>query len=346
MSEVITGQLQRIPALDQLRGYAVFGMLLVNATGWFHLETAQLSHHRERFTYADTIAPLFVFVVGMGLRLSWLRRSVQDGDGVARRALAKRFALLVLIAFAIYSGWLWDALMDIGLAGLLALPLIHKSVRVRIAAAFGMVALYQALCLFTVYGPWVTQAIEFGENNTPLLVRLVPLKDALFGAALNGGPLGPLSWCMMLLFGTVAYDLLAAGNQRKFLTGCLGWGTALCAAGYLLRLEWPGVKAAWPFSAYYMTAPFPLWATGLCFFHLVGFYLLCDKLHLRIPTLTAVGMNALFLYILQFLVLEVAESFRPEKLSLAAGIAGFAMFYGLFAGLAYYLYRRRIFIKL
>ncbi len=343
---MITGQLNRIPALDQLRGYAVFGMLLVNATGLFHLETAQLSHHRERFTYADTIAPLFVFVVGMGLRLSWLRRSAQDGAGVARRALAKRFALLVLIAFAIYSGWLWDALMDIGLAGLLALPLIHKSVRVRIAAAFGMVALYQALCLFTVYGQWVTRAIEFGEDNTPLLVRLVPLNDALFGAALNGGPLGPLSWCMMLLFGTVAYDLLAAGNQRKFLTGCLGWGTALCAAGYLLHLEWPGVKAVWPFSAYYMTAPFPLWATGLCFFHLVGFYLLCDKLHLRIPTLTAVGMNPLFLYILQFLVLEVAESFRPEKLSLAAGIAGFAMFYGLFAGLAYYLYRRRIFIKL
>ncbi len=346
MSEVLPENPKRIPALDQLRGYAVFGMLLVNATGLFHLETAQLSHHRERFTYADTIAPLFVFVVGMGLRLSWQRRSVQDGAGVARRALAKRYALLVLIAFVIYAGYLWDALMDIGLAGLLALPLINRSVRVRIAAAFGMVALYQALCLFTVYGPWVTRAIEFGEDNTPLLVRLVPLKDALFGAALNGGPLGPLSWCMMLLFGTVAYDLLATGNQRKFLTGCLGWGAALGAAGYLLRLEWPGVKAAWPFSAYYMTAPFPLWATGLCFFHLVGFYLLCDKMHLRIPTLTAVGLNPLFIYILQFLVLDVAESFRPEKLSLVAGIAGFAMFYGLFAGLAYYLYRRRIFIKL
>jgi predicted acyltransferase len=341
-----TGQLKRIPALDQLRGYAIFGMLLVNAKGLFHLEAVQLSHHRELFTYADTIAPLFMFVVGMGMRLSWLRRNAKDGDGITRKAMAKRFALLVLIAFVIYAGYLWDALMDIGLAGLLALSLINRSMRVRIAAAFGMVALYQALCLFTVYGQWVTRAVKFGDDNTPLLVRLVPLNESLFDVALNGGPLGPLSWCMMLLFGTVAYDLLAAGNQRKFLTGCLGWGTALCAAGYLLRLEWPGVKAAWPFSSYYMTAPFPLWATGLCFFHLVGFYLLCDKLHLRIPTLTAVGMNPLFLYILQFLVLEVAESFRPEKLSHAAGMAGFALFYGLFAGLAYWLYRRKIFIKL
>jgi hypothetical protein len=36
-------------------------------------------------------------------------------------------------------------LMDIGLAGLLALPFINN-VRVRVAAAFGMVTLYQVLC--------------------------------------------------------------------------------------------------------------------------------------------------------------------------------------------------------
>jgi uncharacterized membrane protein YeiB len=36
-----TGQLKRIPALDQLRGYAIFGMLLVNAKGLFHLEAVQ-----------------------------------------------------------------------------------------------------------------------------------------------------------------------------------------------------------------------------------------------------------------------------------------------------------------
>jgi predicted acyltransferase len=346
MSETRTANLQRISALDQMRGYAIFGMLLVNAQGLFHFNAAQLSHHRESFTYADTIAPLFMFVVGMGMRLSWLRRSAQDGNGAARLAMARRFGLLILIAFALYAGWLWDALMAIGLAGLLALPFINRSRRVRIAAAFALVTLYQLLCLFTVYGPWVTRAIEFGDDNTPLLVRLIPMHDVLFAVAINGGPLGPLSWCMMLLFGTVAYDWLAAGDERKFLAACLGWGGALCVAGYLLHLEWPGCKAAWPFSAYHMTAPFPLWASGLCFFHLAAFHLLCDKLHLRIPTLTSVGMNPLFIYILQCLVLGVAEGFKPKQLSLAAGIAGFTLLYGLFAGLAYFLYRRRIFIKI
>ena len=139
---------------------------------------------------------------------------------------------------------------------------------------------------------------------------------------------------------------MAAGNERKFLVACFGWGAGLCSAGYLLHFEWPGVKPAWPFSAYYMTAPFPLWATGLCFLHLAGFYLLCEKLHLRIPTFTAVGRNPLFIYILQCLALDVAERFTPEKLSLAAGIAEFAIFYGLFAALANFLYRRKIFIKI
>jgi predicted acyltransferase len=341
-----TEKLERIPVLDQLRGYAVFGMLLVNAKGLFHLHWGQLSHHREIFTYADTIAPLFMFVVGMGMRLSWVRRSARDGAGVARKAMAKRLSLLVLIAFALYGGYYWDALMDIGLAGLLALPFIHKSSRVRIVAAIGMVAGYQALFMFTVYGPWVTGAVRFDGENTPLLVRLIPLNEELFKVALNGGPLGPLSWCLILLFGTVASDLLAAANERTLLKGCLVWGTVLCAAGYLLHLEWPGVKSSWPFSAYSMTAPFPLWATGLCFFHVAGFHLLGERLHLRIPTLTSVGMNPLFIYILQCLVLDVAEGFQPETMSLAAGIAGFALLYGLFAGLAYYLYRRGIIIKI
>ena len=89
----------RITAVDQLRGYAIFGMLLVNASGYFNLSIAseslgipdQISHSRDYFTYADTIAPLFLFVAGMGMRLSWLNRSKKDGSRETRWAMAKRF---------------------------------------------------------------------------------------------------------------------------------------------------------------------------------------------------------------------------------------------------------------
>lgn len=355
----------RLAFVDQLRGYAIFGMLLVNAKGLFFTPIAptlegssvqpifesilyQISHHRTNFTYADTIAPLFVFVVGMGMRLSWLRRSEKVGAPEARKALAKRYILLVLIAFAIYTGWYWDALMDIGLAGLLAIYLIDKKPRTRIAAAFLFVLLYQCIHMFTSYGTWSVQG-KFSLTDpeyTPLLVQLTPLYDQLFGTSLNGGPLGPLSWVMMLLFGSYAYDLVAARDEKKLVIACLGWGIGLCLLGYALQCPWPGVKETWPFSARYMTAPFPLWSTGLCFLQLLAFYLICQKLNLRLPTFTSVGMNPLAIYIFQSLFLGVMESFEPERLSLVTGLLGFAIFWGAISGVAYYLHQRKIYIKL
>jgi len=346
MSHTEPEKAQRITAIDQLRGYAIFGMLLVNAKGLFSFGHQQLSHHREIFTYADSIAPLFLFVVGVGMRLSWLRRSVAEGPAETRKAMIKRYSILVLIAFAIYGGWLWDALMDIGLAGLIAVWLIDKKPQVRVAAAFILVAIYQAIVMFTVYGAWITRAIKFDGDNTPLLVKLIPLNDALFAVALNGGPLGPLSWCMMLLFGTLAYDLMAGDDRKKFVIGCLGWGLGLCAAGYLLHMPWGEFKAAWPISAYYMTAPFPLWATGLCFLQLLAFYVVCDIFKLRIPTFSEVGMNPLFIYILHLLLLDVIGGFDTPDMSLPVGILAFLLFYGAFAALAWWMQRRRIYIKL
>jgi uncharacterized membrane protein YeiB len=361
-----TSGTKRIVCVDQLRGYAIFGMLLVNAKGLFfepvesYLKdsdfhsafeafTYQISHHTTNFTYADTIAPLFVFVVGMGMRLSWLRRSRNASAAENRKALVKRYFMLVLIGFAIYSGWLWDALTDIGLAGLLAIPLIDKKPRTRVLAAFAFVIAYQCIHSFTTYGQWSMHGGKFSATDPeyiPLLVRLVPLHDALFQVTLNGGPLGPLSWVMMLLFGSVAYDLLAAKNESKFIAQCLAWGVGLCALGYALHVPWGGAKTEWPFSARYMTAPFPLWSTGLCFLQLLAFYLICDKLKLRIPTFTSVGMNPLVLYIFQSLFLDAAEGFAPKELSLVVGTLGFIAFWGLIAGAAYYMHRRKIYIKL
>ncbi len=336
---------KRLPSIDQLRGYAIFGMLLVNSKGLFGIRAEQLSHHRDFFTYADTIAPLFMFVVGMGMRLSWLRRSEQIGPTEARKSMAKRFAIMTLIAFAIYQGWLWDALMDIGLAGLLAVLIIDQAPRIRAAAAFGMVALYQAICTFTVYGPWIMRTLELKRDTTPVWIKLIPLHGELFDVALNGGPLGPLSWCMILLFGTLAYDLMTTQESKKIIGYALGLGAGLCAAGYAFSMEWPGVKAMWPISAYYMTAPFPLWASGLCFFQLVFFHLLCDKFNLRIPTFSAIGMNPLFIYILQSLGLTVLEEFE-DVLPASTGIPGFLVLYAVFAAIAYAMYRKNIFIKL
>jgi predicted acyltransferase len=114
-----TGSSDRLVSIDQLRAWAIFGMVIVNAKNvfldpvrptlaatpfeeYFGLLLHQLSHHDAGFTHADSIAPLSVFVVGMAVRLSWLKTTARAHDPWAvRRSMAKRFALLVLIAFAI-----------------------------------------------------------------------------------------------------------------------------------------------------------------------------------------------------------------------------------------------------
>ena len=161
-------------SIDQLRGYAIFGMILVNAKGMFGVKIDQLSHHQNYFTFADTVAPIFMFVVGIGMRLSWLRRSKVSGRSVARRAMVRRFSILVLMAFALYMGWLWDALMDIGLAGLLAVALIDKSAMVRAGAASCMALAYQMLVSLTIYGPWIMRTTKRTDENIPYLFKWIP----------------------------------------------------------------------------------------------------------------------------------------------------------------------------
>ena len=226
MSRTATEDPTRLLSIDQLRGYAIFGMILVNAKGMFGVKVNQLSHHQDSFTYADTIAPLFMFVVGISMRLSWLRRSKVAGAAATRSAMVKRFSILVLIAFAIYMGWLWDALMDIGLAGLLAVMFIDKSPAVRAAVGCCMALLYQALVSFTVYGPWIMRTGKLTDENMPYLFKWIPYQSTLFDVALNGGPFGPLSWCFILLLGTVAYDVLKSNDRRRIVTSCLSSASA------------------------------------------------------------------------------------------------------------------------
>jgi predicted acyltransferase len=378
MSATLSEQPARLRSIDQLRGYAVFGMILVNAKGMFGVSAKnlspqdvegiwgtvvdQLSHHKDHFTYADTIAPLFMFVVGISMRLSWLRRSELVGASATRKAMAKRFATLVLIAFTIYMGWLWDALMDIGLAGLLALMFINTPAIVRTVAACSMALGYQAIVSFTVYGPWIKRTGDLTAENMPYLYKWIPYQSTLFDVRLNGGPFGPLSWCFILLLGTIAYDIMKSGNSMKIMSWCLSLGLGLCTAGWCTSMAWGEIKELWPISAYHMTLPFPLWSTGLCFLTLLMFYVLCDLGPVKFPTFASVSMNALFIYIVQCVISETQAPMeiiqacygwiqKPlvesnPSLAVPLGICGILAFYSMLAVLAYVLHRNKTYIRI
>ena len=436
----------RIASLDQYRGYAIFGMLLVNFFGHYNTRWVddlsmewmkaplnfifgqQLHHHSEYMTYADTIAPIFMFVVGIGMRLSWLRRVQKVEPSIARKSMAKRYFTLVLIAFAIYTGWLWDALMNIGLAGLVALLIVDKKWSIRIAYALGLVVAYQLIFVNTSYGEWLLRMGKYGrELEWPLITALIPLRGDLLSVQINGGLIGHWSWAFMLIFGTITYDIMATQDRNKILTGLIGFGVALTIAGFGVRAigtqsyykkaepyaaatmlagdfndanrivsKSPGIFSSvakgnpeaeaalksrnlpqfvelvkpqleelaknkpsvaprmanqWVFSKNYQTAPFTFWATALCIFHMLGFYIVCDVLKLNVPGMAVVGMNPLFIYIFQSLTLEMLSNVNDhwnyeDTTSGTLVLGSFVVYWGLVYAMAKYFYNRNIIIKI
>ncbi|HNR29593.1 MAG TPA: heparan-alpha-glucosaminide N-acetyltransferase domain-containing protein [Candidatus Hydrogenedentes bacterium] len=316
----------RVIAIDQLRGYAIFGMVLVNSLGIFDAMPWVFKHHREGYSYADTIAPLFVFVVGMGFRISLPRRVAADGRKAAYLHAARRYGLLMVLGL-LYGGFdlkvgIWDALMDIGCAGFLALPFLERSMCVRVLAGCVYLVLYEAVFRLTGYGAWALA-------NT-----------------INGGPLGTLSYTLVILLGTVAWDIVATGERRRILTATLGLGAVLVGMGWLFGAAWGEFKPFWPFSQYAMTSPYVLYSTGLCFLTLAAFYLLCDIARVRLPHLGVLGKNPLVLYLIQAGLCILIEVVVRQDAPMFIAFAAFLMNYGVVYTVGRALDRRGIILKL
>jgi predicted acyltransferase len=116
----------RLDWLDQFRGYTVLGMFLVNFAGSYWAVEAflpTLKHWHTHCSYADTIMPQFLFLVGFGFRLSFSKRMAQSGIGSAVGHSLQRTMGLFLVAFIIHhlDGRIesWQSLREMGLVGFL-----------------------------------------------------------------------------------------------------------------------------------------------------------------------------------------------------------------------------------
>jgi predicted acyltransferase len=314
----------RILSLDQFRGFAIFGMILVNYLGHFDVMPRTFTHPRFGMTFANAIAPFFLFAVGMGFRLSLGKKIVELGKKVAYLQAAKRYAILVIIGIVVYGPDpvcdMWDALVDIGFAGLLALPFIMGSKRTRILAAIGFLCAYQLIFIFTGYGEWT------------------------MANSIDGGPLGPLSWSAMLIFGSILMDLLNRYAGKDLLLRIFPWAAVLMIIGYGFTSFEPG--KIWDFSQRSMTIAYPLFASGLSYLIFGLFYLLADMKKIELTHLTVLGSNPLAIYILQQFLLDVHGGFLPRDSSLVQAFLGFLVIYGVCYAVALYLKRNNYYIKI
>ena len=273
-SLIKTEAVPRIRSIDQCRGFIIALMILSNYGGHLSYLPWILTHHRYGLSLAEWGATLFIFLVGMGYRISFQRSASRQGITRARLRAARRYCLIMLIGFPAHiDSYGWGALTHIGMAGLLALPFIDKTPRYRLVAALVYMALFQYFFAATEYGPW------------------------LMARRMNGGPLGALSWAFAMLAGTLAADLIGKHPPAKVFSFMMASGLVLCLAGFSLTFPWPGIKEAWPFTRYGMSAPILLYTTGIAFFFYLLFFLLNDTCGLLFPHLSDLGENPLLILV-------------------------------------------------
>ncbi|MHB8661404.1 MAG: acyltransferase family protein [Acidimicrobiales bacterium] len=217
----------RLTSIDLLRGAAIVGMVLINnpAVGPPYL-FGQLTHARwEGWTFADTVFPVFLFVVGAVLsRRSasvFVRRAViLFGIGLALNTLT-----LVLAGDPFARLRIMGVLQRIAVAGLLAAVIIRRVPRRSLlpVAVLLLLATWAALSTMPL-----TRAANLPGWIDRHVLGVAHMYRPDHGNFDPEGLFGCVPAAAGVLIGAWAGDLLRAGRV---------WLLALCGAGFVLAGE-------------------------------------------------------------------------------------------------------------
>jgi predicted acyltransferase len=360
----------RLVSLDVFRGITMFlliaeplGILdLLAAPGLqgtaFHALGLQFQHHPwNGLRFWDLGQPFFMFISGVAMFFSYNARWERGTSWRETLIHAlKRSFLLFFLGWAIYrivpvednphGAFLYDVLPHLALASLVAFLMMKRSVQRQLMLAFGLLLMTDLLFrLWPV--PGFNQPFVPGRNFGSYVDRLIMgAPSANHWVAFNMVPS-----VAFVIWGVLAGRLLRGPGSpsRKIRTLAL-WGCGGVAAGLALS---PIV----PIIGRICTSSFVLVSGGLGLLALALSYLIVDVMRLRRWTMlpVVVGMNPLFIYL--FSQTGGGDWLRRIAAPFSEGIFGWAgewpaqlatslAAWGLLWAICYWLYRRKIFIKI
>lgn len=237
----------RLGSLDQLRGYAVAVMFIVNFCGSYKSIPDWIKHHDTYFSYADSIMPAFMFAAGFSYRLTMLRRIGREGASKSYVHAVKRGLALVLVSLAMFGvngaftkHWdevspqqvwnffaslikadMWETLAIIGVSQIIVLPFIAKRTPVVV---LGMLGLMVGHMLFTYSFNF---DFIFGQPNWLNAYWGVPKQTCW-----DGGCFGTMNWAAIMLGGALAHDIMIGRPSAAAATRVLGCGALLMGVAY------------------------------------------------------------------------------------------------------------------
>lgn len=358
--------MQRIRALDVFRGAAVVAMILVNNPGSADATWSFLRHAPwAGWTFADTIFPAFLWIVGVGAALSIRRR---QRAGATRGALLQHAVVRTLVLVAaglLLEGFPTFTLVDYQVTGVLqkiaityllatCIALVTdwrgRSVAIVVIVAVYLVFMTQAAppgCIGHVWSPDCNAARTLDER---LLAGHTWIEH--FGNDPDG-IVGTLVATATVLLGMIAGDwLLCAREAGAAVYGLFAGGIALVVGGLAASAWVPINKVLWTPSYLTFMAGLSMLAFAACLWVVDvrrvtrwgGFFEIFGKNALVAYMLSRIGVDGLKLRVHGAgLYRDVLERFAPPAVAsfLFAAITVMVVF-----AFVYWMYRRSWFVKL
>ena len=310
------------------------------------------------FHFEDLIFPMFVFMVGVSLVFSLSRALEQGGRRAAVWRIARRAVLLYLLGVFYYGGFatpfeqirLLGVLQRIALAYLFAgLIFCYFGTRGRILWCVGLLVGYWLVMTFVPVPGGTAGNFAEGQNLANWVDKhYLPLRK-WDGDHDPEGLLSTLPAIANCLIGVLAGLWLrdSKRSDRTKVGYLIGAGVVMVGLGWLWNLQFPVIKKIW-------TSSFVLVACGYSCLLLAVFHQVIEGWGWRRWAMPFVwiGMNSITIYLLCNLVDigPIARRFVGGDLGrlcfgaysdLVVAIVGL----GIVFGIAGFLYRRKIFLR-
>jgi predicted acyltransferase len=364
---------ERLESLDAFRGLVMLLMVLVNNAGSGAIYY-QLRHSAwNGWTITDAVFPSFLWIVGVAITLS-LGKRLQYGASPRSLlpAILRRSALLYALGLAIYVAPAFDPSTQRLLGVLqriaicyLAGSLLYLTTRVRTQLFWiaGLLIGYWMLMMLVPVPGFGAGDLNV-QGNFAHYVDSIVLGRHNYASTRTWDPEGIISTLPSIatvLFGIMAGHVL---RLKRPLSERVVWlflaGSCLLAAGLICNIWLPINKKLW-------TSSFSLFMAGLDFTVFAGFLWLVDGCGWKraVRPFIVMGMNAIAVYMVAELFDELISNVHgggaggpsirhwifqtafvpiasPPIAALLYALAYTALMYGF----AYFLYRKRWFLRI
>lgn len=309
MVETVKAQISttRLLSLDFFRGLTMF-LLIGKSTNLYDLlqESGipflsalgfQFEHHVwNGLTFWDLVEPFFMFIVGVAIPFSAMKR-LEKGDPwktVFLHAVQRAITLFFLgiIYYSISAGQpvfkLWNVLTQLGFTYFVAFALLRKPIRIQVIASFGLLILTELLYRFWPLEGFNQAFVPAQNFGTWVDLQLMGMVEKGHWVAFNAVPTAAFT-----IWGVVAGLILRSerpDTQKMKILVIAGIVGVL--AGLALNPLTPIIKRI-------ATSSYVIETGGLCFLALALSYWVVDMLKVqKVPKFFAiVGMNCLFIYL-------------------------------------------------